>query len=151
MPSAWILWDSYSTANELMRDRVFIDTNILIYAYSAEEDKRTRAIDLISENEVVISLQVLNEFINVLKKKFGKTVDEIFNAIREIEESLTILNLDVELIKRALYLGVKYGYSYYDSLIIASALVSGCSVLFTEDMQHNHLVEKKLRIINPFR
>ena len=44
----------------------------------------------------------------------------------------------------------KYNYSFYDSLIIAAAIESGCSILYSEDMQHNQLIEEKLKIVNPF-
>ncbi|MBS1524234.1 MAG: hypothetical protein JST19_01215 [Bacteroidetes bacterium] len=53
-------------------------------------------------------------------------------------------------ISEACKIAEKYGYSFYDSLIISAALSSNCGILYSEDMTHNHLIEKKLRIINPF-
>ncbi|MCK4763156.1 MAG: PIN domain-containing protein [Candidatus Aminicenantes bacterium] len=133
-----------------MRDSVFFDTNVLIYNYSNEEEKKEKSINLAAKNDGIISLQVINEFVNVLKKKFKKKGDEILDALAEIEASFTIRGFSLDLIKRAVSLSSKYEYSYFDCLIIASAIDSSCSILFTEDMQHNQLVEKKLRIINPF-
>jgi predicted nucleic acid-binding protein len=134
-----------------MNDRVFIDSNILIYAYSEEERKREKALDIIKTNESVISIQVINEFVNVVKKKFNKENDEILEALHEIEEQLVIWdNLNLHLTKKAINLSEKYQYSYYDCLIIAAALEAKCSILYTEDMHHNHLIEGKLRITNPF-
>lgn len=134
-----------------MRDRVFIDTNILIYSYSNEEEKKEKAVNLIKQNDSIISLQVLNEFVNVLKKKFGQIEKDILKAIEEIESSLIIWDFNIDLIKRAIILSERYLYSYFDCLIIASALDSGCSILYTEDMQHSQLIHNKLRILNPFR
>lgn len=64
-----------------MKDRVFIDSNVLIYAYSEEEIKREKALGIIKINESIISIQVINEFVNVVKKKFSKKNDEILEAL----------------------------------------------------------------------
>ena len=134
-----------------MNDRVFIDSNVLIYAYSEEEIKREKALGIIKMNESIISIQVINEFVNVVKKKFNKKNDEILEALEEIEEQLVIWdNYNLHLTKKAINLNDRYKYSYYDCLIIAAALEAECSVLYTEDMHHNHLIEDKLRITNPF-
>jgi predicted nucleic acid-binding protein len=60
-----------------------------------------------------------------------------------------ILEIDTPKVLQALEINARYGYSYWDSLIIAAALQNNCSILYSEDMQHNHLIEDKLRIINP--
>jgi len=134
-----------------MNDRVFIDSNVLIYAYSEEELKREKALGIIKMNESIISIQVINEFVNVVKKKFNKENDEILKALEEIEEQFIVWeNFNLYLAKRAINLNEKYNYSYYDCLIIAAALEAECSTLYTEDMHHNHLIENKLRITNPF-
>lgn len=134
-----------------MNDRVFVDTNVLIYAYSEEKVKREKAIRLIKENDTIISIQVINEFVNVAKKKFSKNHDEILESLGEIEASFEVWEkLNIELTRKALNLSNIYKYSYYDSLIIAAALGANCSILYSEDMHHNQLIEKQLKIINPF-
>ena len=55
-----------------------------------------------------------------------------------------------ETIKKAIEIANKYGFSFYDSLIINAAIESGCKMLYSEDMQHGQVIEKKLTIINPF-
>jgi predicted nucleic acid-binding protein len=106
-----------------MNDRVFIDSNVLIYAYSEEEIKREKALGVIKMNESIISIQVINEFVNVVKKKFNKKNDEILEALVEIEEQLVIWdNYNLYLTKKAINLNERYKYSYYDCLIIAAAL-----------------------------
>ena len=80
-------------------------------------------------------------------KKWG---DTRLDALKEIESSFIIRDFKIDLTRKAIALSERYKYSYYDSLIIAAALDSKCSILYTEDMHHNQLIEKKLRIINPF-
>jgi predicted nucleic acid-binding protein len=136
-----------------MTDRIFIDTNILIYTYSDEEEKREKAIKIIKDNEnkdFIISLQVVNEFINTLKKKFDKSPAEIRNALEEIESAFTIRDLSLDLIKDAVRISERYLLSYYDSLIISAALASNCSTLYTEDLHHSQTIDDKLKILNPF-
>ena len=137
-----------------MRDRIFIDTNILIYMYSEEEEKKKKSIEVIRENEkkdILISVQVLNEFVNILKKKFQKEPEDIRNALDEIESFFIIWDLNIDLIKDALRINERYRYSYYDSLIISTALDAGCSLLYSEDMQHKQRIDNALTILNPFR
>ena len=91
-----------------MNDRVFIDSNVLIYAYSEEEIKREKALDIIKMNESIISIQVINEFVNVVKKKFNKKNDEILEALEEIEEQLIIWgNYNLHLTKKAINLNME--------------------------------------------
>jgi predicted nucleic acid-binding protein len=134
-----------------MKDKVFIDTNILIYAYSEEEIKRERSLALIKGNNSIISIQVINEFVNVIKKKFKKNNEEVLEALEEIEASFFIWDkFNIDLTKKAINLSEKFNYSYYDCLILAAALNSNCSIVYSEDMHHNHLIEEKLKIVNPF-
>lgn len=133
-----------------MNDRVFIDTNILVYLYSEEEEKRKRALRTFSENDPFISYQVINEFVNVVKKKFNRENEEILEALREITSSCNIVDFSMDVIESAIYLNGKYKYSYYDCLVISAGLKAECSILFSEDMQHNQLIENKIKITNPF-
>ena len=61
-----------------------------------------------------------------------------------------LAHIGVETIQHAIKLKGKYHYSYFDSLAIATAFEAGCSVLYSEDLQHNQKMEGKLTIINPF-
>jgi len=134
-----------------MKDSSFIDTNILLYCYSTTEpDKRAKATEVSNGFEVYISTQVLKEFSNVLARKFKFGWDEIVHAIDEITSNYLIFINHPETIKSACVIAEKYQFSFYDSLIIASALEAGCTTLYTEDLQHRQLIEGKLRIVNPF-
>ncbi|MDT3738482.1 MAG: PIN domain-containing protein [Candidatus Kapabacteria bacterium] len=134
-----------------MKDNVFLDTNLIVYLYSIDEsEKKLKVQSIISHNNCFISTQVVNEFSNVLFKKFRLSNDKVRNALNEVIPMLILLNISVEDIFEAISLKGNYKYSYYDSLIIATALRNNCSILFTEDMHTNQIVENNLKIINPF-
>ena len=134
-----------------MNGKVFLDTNIIIYSYSSTEpDKQAVACRLIAEEESYISTQVLTELCNTITKKLKQPYSMAADAVREccVNNSLFI-NTD-HTIEEATKIAERYGFSFYDSLIISAALSAGCSLLYSEDMQHNQMIEKKLKIINPF-
>ncbi|AKV65343.1 PIN domain-containing protein [Microcystis panniformis] len=134
-----------------MPDKVFIDTNVLICGYSEDEpDKRQRAIDCVRSGEAWISTQVLNETINVLKRKFSLSYSQIRDAVQELSEGFPIVLVSVNTIEMALNLAERYQYSYFDSLILASALEAGCQILYSEDLQDGQRIENQLMIVNPF-
>ncbi|MCA2702875.1 MAG: PIN domain-containing protein [Microcystis sp. M179S2] len=134
-----------------MPDQVFIDTNVLIYGYSEDEpDKRQRAIDCVRSGETWISTQVLNETINVLKRKFSLSYSQIRDAVQEVSKGFPIILVSVNTIEMALNLAERYQYSYFDSLILASALEAGCQILYSEDLQDGQRIENQLMIVNPF-
>ena len=135
-----------------MQDRIFLDTNMIVYLYSEDEiEKREEIISIVSKNDVFISTQVVNEFSNVLYKKFNLKTNEILPVIEELQENFKIANINMDTIKLAHRIKDKYKYGYFDSLIISSALENDCSILFTEDLHSNQKIEEKLKIINPFK
>ena len=135
-----------------MKDKVFIDTNILIYFYSKTEPEKRNIIKKILENKnLVISTQVLNEFTNVLLRKFSVTQKEIKVLLEELDKWCLIQIVDLNTIRLGLDISEKFKYSYFDSLIISSAIESNTNVLYSEDMHHGHLINNKLSILNPFK
>ena len=135
-----------------MKDKVFLDTNILIYVYSVTEpEKQKVAIELSDITGSYISTQVIQEFLNILFKKFGLNWAQILQAIDEIAEKYSIVINHFPIIRSACEIAEKYRFSFYDSLIISAALDANCSILYTEDLRHNQLIENKLRITNPFK
>jgi predicted nucleic acid-binding protein len=134
-----------------MSDSVFVDTNVVIYLYSADEsEKRRRSQELIDSHDSIVSMQVLNEFSNILRKKFKFEYDVIDSAIKELFTNFTVVAQNLQTIFSAFSIGKRYGYSYYDSLIIATALEHDCKILYSEDLQHDQIIEDTLRIVNPF-
>ncbi len=138
--------------NWLMKDKIFIDTNILIYFATDTGVKRDRIGSKLGENDFnFISIQVLNEFTNTCFRKNLLQFEEIEYAIREYSNMFNVAILNVDTVSNALRIKQKYQLSYYDSLIIATALQNDCEILYSEDMQHNQKIENKLTIINPFK
>ena len=135
-----------------MNDKVFLDTNILVYLYSEDEpEKQFVAYNIFDRFQCVTSTQVLNEFCSVCLRKLGIPSNEILNSIKEILDNCELCYIDLTTIQKALSLNKKYGYTYYDCLVLASAILHNCKCLFSEDMQHQQSIEGKLTIINPFR
>ena len=132
---------------------VFLDTNIMVYAFSDTElDKQAISRNIIAENYTVVSTQVLQELANTLIRKFKVDYQTVSKNIMEcIQNNNTVHLNDSNTILRACQVGDRYRFSFYDSLIIAAALENRCTVLFSEDMQHNQIIENTLKIVNPFR
>lgn len=129
--------------------REFVDTNILVYAFSNEP--KTEAARAILQRRCAIGVQSLNEFTNVARRKMAMEwaeVDEILKAVRLL--SSKVLPLDLDIHENAVELSKRYSFSIFDALLIAAALKADCRVFYSEDMQHGMLVEDRLRIVNPF-
>ncbi|MCT7493320.1 PIN domain-containing protein [Aliarcobacter cryaerophilus] len=134
-----------------MKDKIFIDTNILLYAYSTEKNKQELAQNIINtNNNIYISKQVINETINILIKKFKLNIKDIINVVKELEKEFIILDFDIQTQLNALKLKQNYNLQFYDALIVSTALKNSCTILYSEDMQDKLVIEKKLKIINPF-
>jgi len=139
------------TGMKQMSDKVFIDTNIFIYLYSEDEiEKQSISQMAVDKYECLISTQVLNEFSNVCIRKLNKTVKEISLAVDEIIEQCTVTIIDEQIVKQTLKIHENYGYSYFDCLMIASALNSNCKYFFTEDLADGQIIDNKLIIVNIF-
>jgi predicted nucleic acid-binding protein len=107
--------------------------------------------NLASDNDTVISAQVISETCNILNKKMRLDFNSISKVVDELTQVFIVRIVDAETIKFALIIAEKYRYSYFDSLIIAAAIKSGCSILYTEDMQDGQIIEGRLKIENPFK
>lgn len=134
-----------------MQDRFFIDTNLLIYYVSNDASRKAVVKDLLVDNEnIIISSQVITEFVAATVKKQILSFDDSVKYAKEFLDLFYLGLIDNEAILLSFKIAEQYKYSIWDSLIIASALESNCSALYTEDLQHGQVIEKKLKIINPF-
>ena len=136
-----------------MTANVFIDSNLWIYYHSMKPDEKfekTRDLVLANFNSILVSTQILGELYHVLVRKTMASQSDAKRVIEDLTSEFRTIIVDVNHVFGAIEVNIKYGYSYWDSLIIATALQSNCSILFSEDMQHSQLIENKLRIINPF-
>lgn len=131
-------------------NRYFMDSNILLYAIGDDLHKQPIAERLLRSPDAIISTQVLNEFCNVVFRKKLMTDDELLSSIKFFQKYFAIIDLDSHLVIDALTIKNRHHYSYWDSLIIATALKSNADILYSEDMHHTHVIDDKLTIINPF-
>lgn len=132
-----------------MPGKSFIDTNIVIYALGPVSTKAAFAAPLFVGNPS-ISTQVLSETANVASKRLALAVPEIRKLITFLEAMCRVEIISSITIHTALDIRGRYGFSWYDSLIVATALEAGCNTLYSEDMQNNQEIEGCLRIVNPF-
>ena len=139
-----------------MRDKYFIDTNILVYSFDqAAKTKQHKAQELISaglsENNGIISYQVIQEFISLSTRKFKNTLSpqEIRKYLDEVLEPMCAVQSSSGLFSKAIRIHEETGFSFYDSLIVAGAIEGGCRTLFSEDLAHGQKLSG-LEIINPF-
>jgi predicted nucleic acid-binding protein len=133
-----------------MRDAdAFFDTSVVLYLLCADADKADRLEELL-ERKGVISVQVLNEFATVAKRKLALSLAEIRDVLRTVRALCVTHPLTVESHDRGLDIAERYGFPLYDSTIVASALLAGCKTLYCEDLQHRQIIDKTLTILNPF-
>ena len=131
--------------------KTFVDTNTLVYAFTADEpQKQDAALKALDACLPVISTQVIKEFSNVLFKKTNLGPQGIKEIIIQIIGVADIINEETGLILSAFDIHKEYQYSFYDSLTIASAIKARCQVLLSEDMQNGQVIGGKLTIVNPF-
>jgi predicted nucleic acid-binding protein len=127
----------------------FIDTNILVYAFSDDPVRSEKAAALLATGGV-IGVQVLNEFTNVARRKLGWSWSHIESALDVIGDLLGPAKpLTAEIQSRACDIARDHQCAFYDALIISAALSAGCNSLCTEDLQHGQAIEG-LIVSNPF-
>lgn len=132
-----------------MSARVFLDTNVLVYALGA--DDKAEVARAVLTRPCATSVQVLGELTHVARRKLGMDRDEIARARSAlIRLCRPIVPTTLETSEWAFALARRYGFSYYDALVVAGALETGCTRLLSEDMHAGLVVEGELVIENPF-
>lgn len=127
---------------------VFFDTNVPLYLLTADDARAQRAEDLLAGGGV-ISVQVLNEFVAVARRKHRPPWSRITDTLDVLHRICRVEPLTVPVHDRALALAQRHGLPVYDAMIAASALAAGCRTLFSEDFQHGQVLDG-LTILNPF-
>jgi predicted nucleic acid-binding protein len=129
---------------------VFVDSNIWIYLYSTDP-KADLARKIINKhfNTIILSTQVIGEIFHSLSRKGIRSKDEARTIINDLVETFTVVDITTSIASHAMDISIRYGFTYWDSLIIATALEHTCSNLFSEDLQNMQLLEKRLTIVNP--
>lgn len=132
-----------------MRDRTFVDSNIWLYLFDIDLSKKSKALSLLKKNHL-ISTQVLSENANVCLRKLKMTIEDVQQHVENLSRHCQVLEINQKIIFQAFSIHKDYQYSYYDSLIISTALDNNCSILYTEDLQNGQLIYGKLKVVNPF-
>lgn len=128
----------------------FLDTNVLLYLFSADPAKADRAEELVAIGAVV-SVQVLNEFVAVARRKLSMPWGEIAESVRIIQDVCVVEPLTVDVHDDARRLAEQYLLAWDDALIVSAALASRCKTLFSEDLHDGLRVDNSLTVRNPFR
>jgi predicted nucleic acid-binding protein len=136
-----------------MSDNYFLDTNIFVYLFVNDPDKKGVSYKLISRalltREGKISSQVIREFLNVGIKKYPGQINELRLFFHNVLDPLCEVFPDSSLIEAAIDIHQDTKYSFYDSLIIAAALDADCRVLYSEDLQSGQIIHG-MEIVNPY-
>jgi predicted nucleic acid-binding protein len=127
----------------------FFDTSVLLYLLSDDSVKADR-IETLLVARGVISVQVLNEFAVVALRKLKMPLNEVREILDTIRAVCAVEPITVETHDRGLAVFERYRFSLYDSMLVATALISGAKILYSEDLQHGQIIDNQLRVTNPF-
>jgi predicted nucleic acid-binding protein len=133
-----------------MRVEAFFDTNVLIYAVALDDPRNPRAEELLASGGT-ISVQILNEFVSVARRKIlmpWREVMDVLDVFRVLCPSPLPITMEVH--EAALKIAEQHGFGIYDALVVAAALEAGCSILYSEDFQDGQSIDGQLTIRNPF-
>jgi predicted nucleic acid-binding protein len=129
--------------------RAFIDTNVIVYLASGDARKADRSEKILAAGGV-LSVQVLNEYVSVARRKLALSWTETREVIAAVKSACEIVPLSVEAQAAAMRISEISQISIYDASIVAAALEAGCDTLLSEDMQHGQKFET-LSVVNPYR
>lgn len=129
---------------------IFLDSNILVYLVDKDIEKREKVLSFIFD-EYTISTQVVTENVNVCLRRLKQTKERAFEHGQGLINKFKVVQITPSTIELAFIISNKYQLSWWDSLIIASALENNCKTLYSEDMQDGLVIENTLTIVNPFK
>ena len=127
----------------------FVDTNALLYLLSDDEAKADRAEALLA-GRIVISVQVLNEFLNVTRRKMKLAWPGVEQALTDVQRFADVRPLTLATHSQGLALAKRYQLNVYDAMIAAAALEAGCTTLASEDFSRGQRFDGRLTVRNPF-
>ena len=130
-------------------NRPFFDTNVLLYLLSGDDEKADRAEALLAQRGT-LSVQVLNEFAAVASRKLGLSYPEIRDVLEPIRAVCAVEPVTLETHDLGVAIAARYGFSIYDALVVAAALLADCETLYSEDLQDGQRIDGRLVVRNPF-
>ena len=143
----------------MTKQQCFLDSNIWLYyilenqSSTIQESERKRSIAqaLTDSENTIVSTQVINEVCANALKKAAFTEAQTKLLIQTFETRCTVVAPNIEILIKASDLRSRYHFSFWDSLIVSSALSVNTDVLYSEDMQDGLIVDRQLAIVNPFK
>lgn len=131
-------------------NRIALDTNVLMYLYDSSNEKKRHISELLLASTPFVSTQVVSEFLNVTRRLQKLPKNEVLEKCNKVLAYCKIIPVSQLTLEKSLLLINRYDFQLFDSIVISSALESNCSTPYSEDLQHNQLIENRLTIINPF-
>lgn len=133
-------------------ERVFLDSNVLVYAYSVSDPvRRERARAIADLPGAMISAQVLSELANVLLRKFSLPDADVRERVVELAARCDVVPVTAAVVLDAFRIRERYRLAFFDSQIVAAALAAGAETLYSEDLHDGLVVDGRLRVVSPFR
>lgn len=141
-------------SKQVQQGKIFLDSNILVYFIDEHDSKKQKIAEKLIKNSVemktgVLSTQSLQEFYSVVTRKSLCSKEQAKTIVEKFKNTLPITQISVSHILKAIDISIQTQFSFWDSLIVSAAHSSGCVIVYSEDMNHNQLVNG-VKIINPF-
>ena len=141
-------------SKQVQQGKIFLDSNILVYFVDEHDSKKQKIAKKLIKNSVemktgVLSTQSLQEFYSVVTRKSLCSKEQAKTIVEKFRNTLPITQISVSHILKAIDISIQTQFSFWDSLIVSAAHSSGCVIVYSEDMNHNQLVNG-VKIINPF-
>ena len=141
-------------SKQVQQGKSFLDSNILVYFVDEHDSKKQKIAEKLIKNSVemktgVLSTQSLQEFYSVVTRKSLCSKEQAKTIVEKFKNTLPITQISVSHILKAIDISIQTQFSFWDSLIVSAAHSSGCVIVYSEDMNHNQLVNG-VKIINPF-
>ena len=141
-------------SKQVQQGKIFLDSNILVYFVDEHDSKKQKIAEKLIKNSVemktgVLSTQSLQEFYSVVTRKSLCSKEQAKTIVEKFRNTLPITQISVSHILKAIDISIQTQFSFWDSLIVSAAHSSGCVIVYSEDMNHNQLVNG-VKIINPF-
>ena len=141
-------------SKQVQQGKIFLDSNILVYFVDEHDSKKQKIAEKLIKNSVemktgVLSTQSLQEFYSVVTRKSLCSKEQAKTIVEKFRNTLPVTQISVSHILKAIDISIQTQFSFWDSLIVSAAHSSGCVIVYSEDMNHNQLVNG-VKIINPF-
>ena len=145
-----ILVNYKSGVGKIFMNNYFIDSNICVYAFDKSDVFKQQVAFNLLENKPFVSSQVIIETYNACYKKLKIEVHACESIVLHLCNITAIVEINDQIFRNAIIFKKKYQFSFLDAIIVSSAYSTGTSILYSEDMQNNLVIENNLTIINPF-